>query len=103
MPSSANYVRDYKQERKTAKARKETGVGSKSGDATRHRARRKVEKKLGKKLSPSQHVDHKKKLKSGGSNGSGNLRVVSASKNMSDGGKCGNKKGKAAGGRKGKK
>jgi len=86
MPSSPGYVRDYKQERKTAKARGETGCGSCSGDATRHRARRKVEKKLGKKLPTSVHVDHKKKLKSGGSNSSSNLRVRPASANMSDNG-----------------
>lgn len=103
MPSSPNYKRDYKQERKTAKKRGETGVGSKSKDATRHRARRALEKKLGKKLSPNQHVDHKKSLKSGGSNSTSNLRVRSAKSNCSAGGKSGNRAGKAAGGRKGKK
>ena len=102
MPSSANYKRDYKQERKTAKKRGETGIGSNSGDATRHRARRKVEKSKG-KLSSSTHVDHKKPLKSGGSNAKSNLRVRKASPNMSSGGKAGNRTGKAAGGRKGKK
>lgn len=103
MPSSKNYVRDYKQERKTAIKRKETGVGSSSGDATRHRARRKVEKARGKKLATNQHVDHKTPLKNGGSNGTKNLRVRTASSNMSAGGKAGNRKGKASGGRKGKK
>lgn len=93
--------RNYKQERKTAIARGETGKGSESGDAKRHRARRKVEKDTGKKLRPDQHVDHKRKVKDGGGNGKGNLRVVSASKNMSDGGKSGSKKGKSKGGRKG--
>lgn len=93
--------RNYKQERKTAIARKETGVGSNSGDAKRHRARRSVEKASGKKLSTDQHVDHKRKVKDGGGNGKNNLRVVSASKNMSDGGKSGSKSGKSKGGRKG--
>lgn len=93
--------RNYAQERKTAIARGETGVGSKSGDAQRHRARRKVEKRVGRKLSPTEHVDHKRKVKDGGSNGDGNLRVMSASKNMADGGKSGSKKGKSKGGRKG--
>jgi hypothetical protein len=79
-------VRDYKQENKTAKSRGETGKGSSSGDATRHRARRKVEKKLGRKLPTSIHVDHKKKLKSGGTNASGNLATRPASENMSDNG-----------------
>lgn len=103
MPSSPNYVRDYKQERKTAKARGETGVGSKSGDATRHRARRQKEKELGRKLRADEHVHHKNKLKDGGSNSSTNLAVTPASKNMSDGGKSGSSKGKAAGARKGHK
>ena len=103
MPSSKNYVRDYKQERKTAIKRKETGVGSKSKDATRHRARRKVENKLGHKLPSTTHVDHKKSLKSGGSNSTSNLRTRSAKSNCSAGGKAGNRAGKAAGGRKGKK
>ena len=40
--------RDYEQERKTAIKRGETGIGSKSGDAQRHRARRIVEKRVGK-------------------------------------------------------
>ena len=103
MPSSANYVRDYAQERKTAKKRGETGVGSKSSDAVRHRARRKLEK-LGKvKKGDGKHVDHKKTLKSGGSNSVKNLRVRSAKSNTSAGGKAGNRAGKAAGGRKGKR
>ena len=97
MPSSPNYVRNYQQERRTAKKRGETGVGSKSKDATRHRARRKVEKRLGRKLGTNEHVDHK----SGMSNKSSNLRVRSAKSNTSAGGKKGNKAGKAAGARKG--
>lgn len=103
MPSSKNYVRDYKQERKTAKARGETGVGSKSGDATRHRARRTVEARIGRKLGTDDHVDHKRPLRSGGSNSTSNLRVRSSSSNTSAGGKSGNRAGKAAGGRKGGK
>ena len=93
MPSSPNYVRDYKQERKTAKKRGETGVGSKSKDATRHRARLKKEKQLGRKLSTDEHVDHK----NGMSNSTSNLRVRSAKANTSAGGKKGNKEGKANG------
>lgn len=100
MPSAPGYVRDYKQERNTAKKRGETGVGSKSGDATRHRARRKVINARG-ALSSDQVVDHKKPLKNGGSNELGNLKVKDLSSNASHGGSIGNKKGKAAGGRKG--
>lgn len=84
MPSSANYVRDYKQERKTAKARGETGVGAKSGDAMRHKARRKVIKKLGKSAVAGKDVDHKSKLKNGGGNGLKNLRVRARRANRSD-------------------
>ncbi|AUG88376.1 hypothetical protein PQC39_gp012 [Vibrio phage Vp_R1] len=91
-------VRDYKQERKTAIARGETGVGSKSGDATRHRARRQMEKKVG-ALSSDKHVDHKKGI--GAGNSPSNLRVRPASDNMAHGGRKGSKKGKSAGGRKG--
>ena len=100
MPSSPNYVRDYKQERKTAIKRGETGVGSNSSDAKRHRARRKKEKEIGHKLRPDQLVDHKRKVKDGGSNASSNLRVISAKTNTSDGGRNGNRAGKAAGARK---
>lgn len=103
MPSNENYVRNYKNERKTAKKRGETGIGPDSGDSQRHRARRAKEKQLGKKLPTNVHVDHKKPIKSGGSNDSKNLVVKPASKNMSEGGSMGNSKGKAAGARKGHK
>ncbi|MGL5016417.1 MAG: HNH endonuclease signature motif containing protein [Bacteroidales bacterium] len=98
----AEKPRDYKRERKLAIKRGETGVGSKSGDATRHRARRKVENRVGRKLSPDEHVDHKKPLKSGGSNAPDNLAIKPSSKNLSHGGKIGNKAGKAKGGKKSK-
>ena len=58
MPSSKNYVRDYKQEYKTAKKRGEVGTGSGSGNAKRHRLRREM-LKLG-MVKPGQDVDHKK-------------------------------------------
>lgn len=103
MPSSPGYVRNYKQERLTAIKRGETSIGAKSKDAMRHKARRLVEKRLGKKLPTSVQVDHKKTLKSGGGNTSSNLRVRDAHSNMSAGGKSGSRAGKAAGGRKGAK
>lgn len=103
MPSSPNYVRDYKQERKTAKKRGETGIGPASKDAMRHRARRIVEKRSGQKLPTSVQVDHIKALKSGGGNHSSNLRTRDAHANMSAGGKIGSKVGKAKGGKKGAK
>ncbi|WHS68317.1 hypothetical protein [Salmonella phage PKM.Hi.22.6] len=103
MPSSPGYVRNYAQERITAIKRGDTGVGKKSKDAMRHRARREMEKSIGRKLPTSVHVDHKKTVKDGGSNDRSNLRLRDASENMSAGGKSGSSKGKAAGGRKGAK
>lgn len=91
----------YAQERRTAIKRGETSVGAKSKDNIRHKARRAKEKQLGRKLPPSVHVDHKKTLKSGGSNGLSNLALRSASSNSSAGGKAGSRSGKAAGARKG--
>ena len=85
-------VRDYKRERELAIRRGETGVGSSSGDATRHRARRKVEKKLGRKLKTDEVVDHKEPLKDGGSNGDSNLRVRRLKPNAAHGGSIGNRK-----------
>ena len=99
MPSSPNYVRDSKQENKTAKARGETGVGSKSKDATRHRARRAYEKANG-DLPSNVDVDHKRTLNNGGSNSLSNLRARSQKANRSAGGHKGSTVGKAAGARK---
>ncbi|AKF13795.1 hypothetical protein [Pseudomonas phage HMGUpa2] len=87
-------VRNYKRERELAIRRGETGVGSKSGDAQRHRARRKVEKRLGRKLGADEVVDHIKRVKDGGGNGDSNLRVRSHSSNAADGGRVGNRKAK---------
>ena len=82
--------RDYQRERELAIRRGETGVGSNSGDAQRHRARRKVEKKLGRKLAADEVVDHKTRVKDGGSNAESNLRVRSLKSNAADGGRVGN-------------
>lgn len=84
--------RNYKRERELAIRRGETGVGSNSGDATRHRARRKVEKDLGRKLGPDEVVDHKTPVKSGGSNARSNLRVRRHKPNAAHGGTIGNRK-----------
>jgi hypothetical protein len=83
--------RDYTHEKKLATARGETASGSSSGDATRHRARRKLSKKVGRKLSPEEHVDHVKTLKNGGSNSVSNLRIRSAKSNKLAGAKVGGK------------
>jgi len=102
MPSSKNYKRNYKQERATAKKRGETGVGSSSGDATRHRARRKIAKTSGFSKIRGKDVDHRTSIKSGGSNSRSNLRIRSKSANRAAGGRVGSKAGKASGGRKSK-
>lgn len=81
--------RDYKRERVLAVRRGETGVGSDSGDAQRHRARRKVEKRLGRKLPSDKVVDHKTRVRDGGSNDDSNLRVRDLSSNAADGGRVG--------------
>jgi len=99
MPSSPNYKRDIAQERHTAIKRGETSVGSKSKDATRHRARRAYEKAHG-DLPSNVDVDHKRSLKSGGSNSVSNLRARSQKDNRSDGGSKGDRSGKAQGARK---
>lgn len=85
--------RDYKRERELAIRRGETGVGSKSGDAQRHRARRIVENDVG-DLPSDQVVDHKHRVKDGGSNDRSNLRVRSLSSNAADGGRVGDRKSK---------
>lgn len=81
MPSPKGYKRDYKQEAKTAKKRGEQGTGSDSGSAQRHRARRKLLKK--KKVKAGQDVNHKKPIRSGGTNADGNLEATSKKKNRS--------------------
>lgn len=86
--------RDYARERELAIRRGETGIGSNSGDAKRHRARRKVENRLGRKLGEDEVVDHVTPVKEGGGNGHGNLRVRRLKDNASHGGKIGNRKAK---------
>ena len=88
MPSKK---RNYKRERELAKRRGETGVGSSSGDAKRHRARRAYENKNG-SLPSGVDVDHKKSIKSGGSNKPANLRARPSSENKASGGRAGNRK-----------
>jgi hypothetical protein len=84
MPSSKNYVRDYKQEAKTAKARGEHG-----DRMERQRARRAVDKTGADKNNngtadkrEGKDVSHNKMLKDGGSNADG-YKIESASANRS--------------------
>ena len=96
MPSGKNYIRDYKQEQKTARARGET-----KDRAKRNAARAKLMKSGKVSKGDGKDVDHKRGI--GAGNGDGNLSVASPKANRSKGGKKGNRAGKAAGGRKGKK
>lgn len=86
--------RNYARERELAIRRGETGVGSDSGDARRHRARRKKEKELGRKLKSTEVVDHETPVKEGGSDASSNLRVRKLKANAAHGGRIGNRKAK---------
>lgn len=81
MPSSPGYVRDIKQETKTAEARGEQDTGHNSKSAIRHRARRKA-LKLG-MVKKGQDLDHKTPLSKGGTNDPSNFRAESEHTNRS--------------------
>lgn len=83
MPSSPGYVRNYAEEDKTAKARGETGTGSDSGNAQRHRLRRKALNLGMVKKGDGKDVDHKNPLNKGGGNSIGNARIETAHDNRS--------------------
>lgn len=76
MPSSPNYVRDYKQEyaQESEQRRHER--------AMRNRARRAYEKAHG-KIPAGYDVDHRTPLSKGGSNSQRNLGLQSSSSNRS--------------------
>lgn len=78
MPSSPNYVRDYKQERKTARKR-----GELKDNVLRKRARRLMVKKGLVRPHDGKDIDHSQALNKGGSNSTTNLRVKTASDNRS--------------------
>lgn len=81
MPSSKNYVRDYKQEYKTAKRRKEVAAGKNGANAKRKAARRKLEKAGLVRKGDGKDVDHKNRNPK--DNRRSNLRAVSKSTNRS--------------------
>jgi hypothetical protein len=58
----------------------------KKNRAKRNKARREANRSMGKAALKGKDIDHKKKLKDGGSNSKGNLRVRSTSSNRSDNG-----------------
>lgn len=92
-------ARDYKSEYKNYHSKPE----QKKNRAKRNAARNKLEKEGRVSKGDGKDVHHKKPLKSGGSNAKKNLAVASKTKNRSAGGKAGDKKGKASGGRKSKR
>lgn len=78
MPSSPGYVRNYKREEATAKAR-----GEDKGNAERHVARRYEAKRGLVKPFDGKDVDHRNPLVKGGSNRPKNYRVETAHANRS--------------------
>jgi hypothetical protein len=77
------YQRDYKREYALQKKRGESGTGSNSGNAQRHRLRYAAEKAGLVHKGDGKDVDHKKALKKGGSNTLSNARVTSKHANRS--------------------
>ncbi len=78
MPFMKNGKRDYKRELQWEKTKKPNRAKDR---VKRVLARREMEKETGNKPS-SMQVDHKKPLKSGGSNSRSNLRWVTAKVNL---------------------
>jgi len=78
MPSSKDYVRDYKREAQTAKNR-----GEDKGSAERHRLRYAATKLGMVKPNDGKDLDHKRALSMGGSNTLKNARVASKHDNRS--------------------
>ena len=72
----------------------------KKNRAARNAARAAMVKKKRVKKGDGKTVEHKKPLSKGGTNARKNLGVKSNSANSRDGGRMGNRAGKAAGGRK---
>jgi hypothetical protein len=81
MPSSKNYTRDLAQEYATQKSRGESGTGTDSENARRHRDRTKA-LKLG-VIKPKQDLDHKTPLSKGGGDGVKNFRGETPHQNRS--------------------
>ena len=81
MPSSKDYTRNLQQEYATQKARGESGTGSDSENAKRHRDRR-TALKLG-VIKAKQDLDHKEPLSKGGSDNPSNFRGETPHENRS--------------------
>ena len=79
MPSSKNYKRNYAEEYDRYHASPE----QRKNRANRNKARKEVEKRVGKAALRGKDVDHKRPLAKGGGNGKGNLRIQSKRANRS--------------------
>ncbi|WP_299076580.1 HNH endonuclease signature motif containing protein [uncultured Paraglaciecola sp.] len=79
MPFMKDGKRDYAKEKKWEKEEKPSRAKDR---AQRMRARRKLEKEGVVEKGDGKHVDHKKTIKSGGSNARSNLKVTSAKANL---------------------
>jgi len=79
MPSSKNYKRNYADEYDRYHASPE----QRKNRAARNKARKEVEKRVGKVALRGKDVDHKRPLAKGGGNGKGNLRIQSKRANRS--------------------
>lgn len=72
-PKTRNYRKEYDRDHSSPTARR--------NNALRKKARRAMEKEVGKEALRGKDVDHKKRLGAGGSNNRSNLRVMSVAKN----------------------
>ena len=89
MPTNKpGYLKSYYHKNKS----KYNSPKEKAKRAARNRARRLMEKKVGKKAIKGREIDHVKPLRSGGGNGIKNLRVRSVKSNRADNGKSKKKK-----------
>jgi hypothetical protein len=83
MPPKTRGKRNYKREYAEEKARGEVGTGHNSGNAERHRLRRKAIKLGLLKPGEKEDVDHRVPLSKGGTNSASNIRVESEHDNRS--------------------
>jgi hypothetical protein len=77
-----------------AKREYDASPARKKARAARNKARRQAEREGKVSKGDGKHVDHKKPLSQGGSTDKSNTRVISAKKNVKDGGKIGGKRSK---------
>lgn len=91
MPKKGQYKANAKPRSKQQRAYN-SKPEQKKNRAARNAARRTMAKTGAVRKGDGKDVDHKRKLKDGGTNGRGNLRVKSKSSNRADNGKTGGRK-----------